>query len=263
MRAADLLAARSLDWIVPQWGAPSSVQGFVTTRNGPAGSGKAFEAGPARLDAIDARARSTITGHREFLQRLLPSAPIWLEQVHGREVVRIDHATLDRARREPPVADAAVTRLPDVPLAIRVADCLPVFLTDASGSVIGAAHAGWRGLSLGVLESTIAALDVEPASLRAWLGPAIGPEGFEVGADVVEAFVRADADAMRCFAPLREHKWLADLPQLARRRLAACGVEHVAGGDLCTWRDRTRFFSWRRDRTAQRMAAVLWRTARA
>src|SRR5918993_1011624 len=134
------------DWIVPQWEAPPNVHGFVTTRTRRGAATSDFDLGPARLDALDERRRATVARNREYLGALLPAAPVWLEQVHGRAVATIDATTLASARDEPPVADAAVTRVPEVPLAIRIADCMPVFLSDRDGGVIGAAHAGWRGL---------------------------------------------------------------------------------------------------------------------
>ena len=249
------------EWILPRWDAPPGVRGFVTTRVHPDARMTEFDMGPARLDALDEDRRAVVVANRAVLSSRLPGAPVWLEQTHGRDVAMIDARTLEASRAAPPVADAAVTRLLDVPLAIRVADCLPVFLADDDASVIGAAHAGWRGLAAGVLEATVASMDVAPASLGAWLGPAIGASAFEVGDDVVDAFVRDDPGARACFASLRAGKWLADLPALARRRLAACGVLRVRGGEACTWSDAARYFSWRRDRTPHRMAALLWRAS--
>ena len=259
MTIAERVASERLDWIVPAWDAPSNVHGVFTTRN--AGSDASFDLGPADVQALAREARSRIAANRALLGRVLPGQPVWLEQTHGRNVATIDASTLDTVRARPPVADAAVTRLPNVPLAIRVADCLPVFLTDDAGTLVAAAHAGWRGLAAGVLEAAVSAMAADVRSLRAWLGPAIGPTAFEVGEDVVDAFARDDRDALHWFAPLRDGKWLADLAGLARRRLQACGIDRVyGGGEHCTWNDATRFFSWRRDRTPHRMAAVVWRT---
>jgi hypothetical protein len=220
-------AAAPSEWILPQWDAPSNVHGFVTTRIRPDRPDTPFDLGPARLDAVDAQRRDAIIANRAFLAARLPSLPVWLEQTHGRDVAIIDDATLASFRTEPPVADAAITRLAGLPLAIRVADCLPVFFTDDAGSVIAAAHAGWRGLAAGVLEATVAGMFVQPASLRAWLGPAIGAEAFEVGEDVVEAFVANDRTALACFTATRAGKWNADLAALARRRLGALGIRRV------------------------------------
>jgi hypothetical protein len=139
-----------------------------------------------------------------------------------------------------------------------VADCLPVFLASRDGDRVGVAHAGWRGLAAGVVEGTVAALDCDPGKLVAWLGPAIGPRAFEVGGDVREAFVARDGGAADAFKPGREGRWLADLPALARRRLAASGVAEVSGGSLCTHSDPARFYSYRRDGATGRMAALAW-----
>ena len=228
------LAARNLDWIVPRWNGPARVQALFTTRNGGMSGGAA-----ATLD-------------------VLPSDPVWLAQVHGRDVVEIDERTLAGVRAAPPRADAAVTRVPSVVLSIQTADCLPVLFADRAGSVIGVAHAGWRGLAAGVLEATMASMRVPAADLSVWLGPAIGPRAFEVGPDVYAAYCDTDAGATHCFSLLREGKWLADLSGLARRRLALIGVHDVTVDGSCTYTDSGRFFSYRRDKHSGRMALVAW-----
>jgi hypothetical protein len=250
-------ARAGLDWIVPDWDAPANVHAFVTTRRG--GSAHAdVDLGPSHLDRVDALSRAAIVASRRRAEAFLPAAPVWLEQVHGCDVAVVDPHVLDVARAAPPVADAAVTRLPGVPLAIRVADCLPVFFADRRGTVVGAAHAGWRGLAAGVLEATIAAMDVPPSMLVAWLGPGIGARAFEVGDDVRDRFVAHEGATAAHFAPCGAGKWQADLPALARRRLAGSGVARVVGGDLCTFADAARFHSFRRDRTAARLGAFVW-----
>lgn len=263
MSLAQSFAAAGLDWLVPTWRTPSNVHGFVTTRNGGtrAGASMTLDLGPAHLNALDAAARDAIVANRALVSEFLPSPPIWLEQVHGNAAASIDAHTVDAARTDPPIADAAVTRLTDVPLAVRIADCLPVLLADDAGTVVAIAHAGWRGLAAGLLEATVAAMPAKPASLVAWLGPAIGPRAFEVGDDVRDAFGDHDPGALLHFARAREGKWMADLPALARRRLATVNVTQVAGGDQCTWSDASRFFSYRRDRTSARMAAFVWRSS--
>jgi hypothetical protein len=166
----------------------------------------------------------------------------------------------------PPVADAAVTRERGVVCAVLTADCLPVLFADRAGRAVGIAHAGWRGLAAGVLEATIAALaaqGVAPADLLVWLGPAIGPAAFEVGADVVAAFRATDPGAAASFVPQAGGKWHADLHALARRRLAAAGIGSVAGNVLCTYADPARFYSYRRERETGRMAAIVWLDATA
>ena len=221
-----------MSWITPDWKAPAGVVAVSTTREGEG----------------DERAR---------LASLFGSDPVQLRQVHGTHVVELDAGNRDDALAHPPQADAAITRTPGIAIAVRAADCLPVLFADRRGSVVAAAHAGWRGLAAGVLEATLRAMDVDAREVVAWIGPAIGPRRFEVGRDVYDAYVGAeDADAV-CFTPHREDKWLADLPGLARRRLARAGVHDVAGGTWCTVEDRSRFHSWRRDRSHGRMLTAI------
>ena len=183
---------------------------------------------------------------------LLPAEPAWLKQVHGTAVLEADHV------RGRPEADAAYTRSPGVVCVVGAADCLPVLLAQDDGSVVGAAHAGWRGLSAGVIESTLEAMQCVPARTVAWLGPAIGPRVYEVGEEVREAYLSRDASSSRAFTATRPGHWLLDLYAVARQRLAARGVQRVLGGDYCTFSDAARFHSFRRDRTTERMAALIW-----
>lgn len=257
-RLRQRVAAAGLDWIVAAWDAPPGVGALATTRNGgPAGDD--HDLGPARLDALDADAHAHVLASRARLDALLPAPALYAEQIHGCDVAVIDAATLDAARAHPPVADALVTRLPRVPLAIRVADCLPVLFAARSGAVVAAAHAGWRGLAAGVLEATVAALATPPEDVVAWLGPCIGPAAFEVGDDVRDAFGLTHAGDTRHFQALRPGKWLADLPALARARLARLGVSATGVAGACTHADAARFHSWRRDRSSRRLAACVWR----
>ena len=245
------------DWIVPTWDAPSRVQAFVTTRNGGVSRGAtaSLDVGHASLDETPAGERAAVVENRRRLQAFLPSPPVWLSQVHGRDVAKIGGDT----NAMPPRADAAVTREANVVLAVRVADCMPVLLADREASVVAAAHAGWRGLAAGVLENTLSAMACDPARIVAWLGPAIGRGAFEVGADVRDAFVDRDPGAQGAFVAKSQGKWLCELEALARMRLAQAGVRSVAGGGLCTYSDRARFFSYRRDGATGRMAAFIWR----
>ena len=235
------------DWIVPDWPAPARVQAFSTTRNDENGA-------PFDLPR-DARTRSA-AGER--LRRWLPSDPLWLKQVHGKAVLDADAASTAGDSRE---ADAVVTRRVHAVCAVLTADCVPVLFTDRAGSVVAAAHAGWRGLAAGVLEAALGVMRVDPREVLVWLGPAIGPSAFEVGADVLAAHCATDPGAVACFAPLRPGKWLADLYGLARLRLARAGVEAVYGGDRCTFSESTVFHSYRRDGAAAagRMTTVIWR----
>jgi polyphenol oxidase len=252
---AQAFAAQGLDWIVPSWSAPARAHAFMTTRNGGGGDGAraSLDVGGAH-DGDD----PAVVENRRRLAAFLPAPPVWLEQIHGRDVANVDAGNIAVLRATPARADALVTRLADVPLAIRVADCIPVLFAARDESVVAAAHAGWRGLAGGVVEATLAAMRVPPASVAAWLGPAIGAAAFEVGDDVRNAFTRDDAGARAHFAAGRDGRWQCDLRALARRRLAAAGVVEVAGDDACTHTGRARFFSYRRDGATGRMAAFVW-----
>ncbi len=237
------------DWIVPDWPAPARVRSLITTRRGGVSTGAhaSFNLGLRADD--DPRA---VAANRAALREHLPQDPVWLKQVHGASAVRADAVT------DSPEADAAYTRRAETVCAVMVADCMPVLLCDTQASVVAIAHAGWRGLSAGVIENTIAAMGVKANDLLAFLGPAIGPAAFEVGADVRDAFLAADAAAAAAFTPHREGKWLADLFLLGGQRLARAGVHRIYGGGLCTFSDPARFYSYRRDRTTGRMAALIW-----
>jgi YfiH family protein len=181
----------------------------------------------------------------------LPSEPVWLEQVHGARVLDLD--------TEPVApADGAVTARPGIVCTVMTADCLPVLFADRRGTRVGVAHAGWRGLLHGVLPAAVAKLGGEAAEIVAWLGPAIGPAAFEVGADVREAFVGAVAAAERHFVPNARGRWQADLYGLARDSLAAAGLHAIYGGSFCTFSETERFFSHRREAPCGRMAALIW-----
>jgi len=237
------------DWIVPDWPAPPGVKSLITTRNGgiSAGAYASFNLGLRTGDD-----EATVHANRQLLRAWLPQDPKWLRQVHGAEVVVADSLA------EIPEADASIARNTGTVCAVMIADCMPVLLCDESGSVVGIAHAGWRGLSSGVIENTVGMMGVAPGRLLAWLGPAIGPGAFEVGDDVRDAFVIHDPAATIAFMPYRQGKWLADLFKLAHQRLARCGVRQVFGGGLCTHHDPARFYSYRRDPVTGRMAALIW-----
>lgn len=257
---SERLAAAGLDWVVPQWPAPRAVQAFFTTRNAVGRRGghtSSLDVGSPSV-ASGAATDEAIAENRRIVQAFLPSTPIWLDQVHGATVIDIDRSGRSSDDRWPR-ADATVTRATDVVLAIRVADCLPALFTAADGSVIGAAHAGWRGLAAGVLESTVAAMGCNPSDILAWLGPCIGAAAYEVGDDVRDAFVTRDTEAASAFERGRPGKWQANLEALARRRLAEAGVVAMTSAGMCTASDPARFFSFRRDGTSGRMAAFIWR----
>jgi YfiH family protein len=245
------------------------VQALSTTRNGgvSVGARASLDLGAAK-PPHDA-ARAAVLENRNRLAQFLPSPPIWLSQVHAADVTVIDGANVAALASSPPTADAAVTRTEGTVLGVRTADCLPVLFADRAGTVIGAAHGGWRGLAAGVLEATVRAMHVPPREIVAWLGPAFGPRKFEVGRDVVDAFCATDPAAAACFTPHRdgarlaadrEEKWLADLYRLARHRLGREGITAIAGGGYCTMTEAGRFFSYRRDKDAGRMATLIWLT---
>lgn len=244
------------DWIVPDWPAPANVHAFMTTRAGGVSQPPYDSMNPA--SHVGDRTEA-VAENRRILRADLPAEPLWLNQVHGSCVA-------ERAESaEPPCADAGIARQAGEVRAVLTADCLPVLLCDRAGTVVAAAHAGWRGLAGGVLEETIGAMRAPPGELLAWLGAAIGPDEFEVGDEVRLAFMDRHPLAAVAFRPAlpgtldeAPRKWLADIYALARIRLAAAGVEAVYGGGLCTVRDGRRFFSYRRDGTTGRMASLIW-----
>lgn len=192
-----------------------------------------------------------VAANRARLREQLPAEPGWLRQVHSARVVELGR---DVSRE----ADASFSREAGQVCAVLTADCLPVLFCDQAGSVVAAAHAGWRGLAGGVLEATVAAMRVPPAQILAWMGAAIGPQAFEVGDDVREAFVSQHPATAGAFVPHASGKWLADIYALARIRLAATGVHAVYGGGRCTVSEADRFFSYRRDGVTGRMATLIW-----
>jgi polyphenol oxidase len=251
---AQRVTAAGLDWIVPEWPLPPGMHALMTTRNGGVSGGSLAT---MNLGAQVGDSAVALAENRRRLRSFLPAEPRWLAQVHGNAVavhgIRPDAATV--------TADAAVTCEQNVVCAILTADCLPVVLADRRGTVVGVAHAGWRGLAAGILESTVAemtALGAHAGNLVAWLGPAIGPAAFEVGEDVREALSKGNHDVDAHVVGRATGKWHADLYGLARQRLADCGVKPVGGGGFCTKTDAARFFSWRRDRECGRMAALAW-----
>jgi YfiH family protein len=243
-------------WFEADWPAPPRVRALSTLR-GTAGEGGASRPPFAHFnlgDHVGDDALAVAENRRHLkLQARLPAEPSWLRQVHGVAV-----ADLDRAGPYG-TADAAVARGPGKVCAILTADCLPVVLTTDSGDRVAAAHAGWRGLAAGVIEATVRVLDVPAGELLAWLGPAIGPRHFEVGAEVREAFLKADPGAVVAFEPNSRGRFMADLPQLARRRLENLGVSRIYGGGECTFAQADRYYSHRREGITGRQATLIWR----
>ncbi len=263
------------DWLTPDWPAPAGVRAICTTRAG----GQS----PPPYDSLNLGDHvgddpTAVQANRAALRQAMAAHPVFLQQVHGTKVLGVDAATTDGVQ-----ADACLTTQPGLACTIMVADCLPVLFTNTQGSVVAAAHAGWRGLAglhgPGVLEHTIQAflaaarmdtarptiktIAFESSEIMAWLGPCIGPEAFEVGPEVRAAFVAHEPQAAGLFKPHGTGKWLANLPGLARQRLAAMGVTQIYGNDgsaaWCTAGNPLRFFSHRRDGVSGRLAACIWR----
>ena len=243
-------------WFDADWPAPPGVRALTTLRSGGGVSPPPFDRFNLGLRCGDDPALAQHNRDRLAAWLALPSSPHWLRQVHGTGVLRFGAAPAPGA--EEPEADAAVTSTPGVVLAILTADCLPVVFAARDGSEVAAAHAGWRGLAAGMLEATVAAMRTPPARLLAWLGPAAGPQAYEIGAEVREAFIGRDPEAAAAFVPTRPGHWRVDLYALARRRLAAAGVAEIHGGGLCTISDPARFFSHRRDGRSGRLATLAW-----
>jgi len=242
--------------LVPDWPAPKAVHAAFTLRGGGV-SAPPYDSLNVGAHVGDEAAAVAENRQRVSAHLKLPLEPLWLEQVHGIEVLDLD-AARSAASAAAPTADAAIARGAGNVCVMQVADCMPVLFASRDGSAVAAAHAGWRGLAGGVLEATVARLGVAPGKLIAWLGPAIGPRHFEVGGEVRAAFLRHDAGASEAFHLNARGRWQCDLGALARRRLGALGVTAVFGGAWCTYADAARFFSYRRDGQCGRMAALIW-----
>jgi polyphenol oxidase len=220
--------------IEPDWPSPAGVKAIITTR----------ALGDVKTPAAQAKLRA-----------LLPSAPVWLKQVHGTLAIDAARVTVNTV----PEADASFTTQLRVVCTVMAADCMPVLLAASDGSAVAAAHAGWRGLCGGIIEKTVDRMHVPAAKLVAYLGPAIGPRAYEVGTEVRDAFLAHDPQAQSAFVPTRPGHWLLDLYAVARQRLATAGVTAVYGGTACTYSEAETYFSFRRDKAMQRMAACIWR----
>ena len=249
----------AIELLIPDWaGMPANVGALSTTRRGgvsatPYDDGEG--GGGLNLGMHVGDDPACVLRNRALLRALLPAEPAWLMQVHGTDV--LDASTIESGAR----ADACIATQPGVVCAIQTADCLPVLFCDSGGRVVGAAHAGWRGLAHGVLQNTVMRMRAAGAEeILAWLGPAIGPQQFEVGIDVRDAFTERDAGMSIAFTPIaaRPGKYLADIYLLARNTLASVGVTRVYGGGLCTVTDAGRFYSYRRDAITGRMASLIW-----
>jgi hypothetical protein len=242
-------------WLEADWPAPPGVR-VISTYRGEDFTGVS-QAPYASLNLGDhvGDDPSAVTENRRRLSAAagLPSQPSWLAQVHGTNVVDLDASSPDGP------ADAAIARRAGAVCAILSADCLPIVLATESGDAVAAAHAGWRGLAAGVIQSTVRSLAVPPEQLLAWLGPAISPEHFEVGPEVREAFLLRDLQAGNAFQPNARGRFMADLGVLARQQLKALGIERIYGGGECTYARADRYFSYRRDGVTGRQATLIWR----
>jgi len=240
-----------IEVIEPGWSVHPRVRAAFTLRYGGVSVGPfaSLNLGAHVGDAPRAVAENRL----RMRQRLhLPAEPTWLQQIHGTAVVNLDEGGV------PGAADAALTRQSGRVCVIQVADCLPVLFAAMDGSAIAAAHAGWRGLAAGVLESTVRSLGMRAEQLCAWIGPGIGPRHFEVGAEVRAAFLAGDLAAEASFEANERGRWQCHLSALARRRLSALGIREISGAEHCTYADPERFFSYRRDGQCGRMAALVW-----
>ncbi|WP_407733132.1 peptidoglycan editing factor PgeF [Pseudomonas citronellolis] len=238
-------------WLIPDWPAPANVRACVSTRAGGVSQAPfdSFNLGDHVGDDPAA-----VAENRRRLEQAQGCRPAWLSQVHGIEVVEADPSRVA-------TADASWSATPGIACAVLTADCLPALFCDRAGTRVAAAHAGWRGLAGGVLEATLDRLAVPAAEMLVWLGPAIGPQAFEVGPEVREAFMADHAEAAAAFVPsVNAGRYMADIYQLARIRLAARGVTAVYGGGLCTFSDTERFYSYRRNPRTGRQASLVWLT---
>ncbi|MCU6668664.1 polyphenol oxidase [Enterobacteriaceae bacterium H4N4] len=237
--------------IVPEWPMPKGVAACSSTRIGGVSKGawESLNLGAHCGDNLD---HVEVNRQRMFAAGQLPSKPIWLEQVHGSDVLKLVGEPYASKR-----ADASYSNTPGTVCAVMTADCLPVLFCNKAGTEVAAAHAGWRGLCAGVLEETVACFADSADNIIAWLGPAIGPQAFEVGPEVRAAFIEKDPQAERAFHPAGD-KFMADIYLLARQRLLNMGVTQIYGGDRCTFTETGDFFSYRRDKTTGRMASFIW-----
>ena len=238
-------------FIFPDWPAPKNIRAAVTTRlNG-------VSQVPYASFNLASHVGDDLTAVHENRTHLrtalaLPAEPLWLKQVHGITVVDAAQGGVE------PEADGAFCSQPGVVCAVLTADCLPILICNWQGTKVAALHAGWRGLAGGVIEAGVKALSESGNELLAWLGPAIGPEKFEVGAEVRSAFLQYDPHAASAFRATRDGKYLADIYMLARQRLQKLGLAAVYDGGFCTVTDAARFFSYRRDGVTGRMATLIW-----
>lgn len=237
--------------LTPDWPVPKHIKAFTTTRlngfsNDPYAS---FNLGDHVGDNHE-----HVLQNRDSLKKILnlPAEPLWLNQTHSTDIFNVDHDI------KPQNADGSYTASKNIVCAVLTADCLPILLCDQSGRQIAAVHAGWRGLAAGVIESALNCFNHSDEKIIAWIGPAIGQTFYEVGDDVRDKFLEINADFAKGFQPYKQSKWLANMNLLARQRLEKAGVSAIYGGNLCTFSDAERFFSFRREGKTGRMASLIW-----
>lgn len=232
----------NIHYIKPDWPVPASIQAFTTVRR--VWGGQRLSEGNECQEQENAALQSLLN---------LPGEPVWLKQVHGKEVIEA------RAANRYQMADASYSRVPHQVCVVMTADCLPILICDQHASCVAAIHAGWRGLAQGIIGATLQCLNIPSNDVRVWLGPAIGQQKFEVGEDVYTQFTAQDAQTSRAFTPLNKDKWLANLYELARMQLHQRGVHHIYGGQYCTYTQEDLFYSYRRDKgKTGRMASLIW-----
>ncbi|MDD9998850.1 MAG: peptidoglycan editing factor PgeF [Rhodospirillaceae bacterium] len=256
--------------IQPDWPAPARVRAASTLRVGGVSRGSYASLNLSMGVGDD---EANVARNRRILSEMLnlPAEPLWIRQIHGTTVLNLDESDLPAAtqhleqrstgpssRNQPVAADGAVTSNSRQPCVVLTADCLPVLFCDTTGTRVAAAHAGWRGLAGGVLESAVRCMGVDPGQLLTWIGPGISQQAYEVGEDVLEQFVESNPNAVAYFTGNANGRWQADLYGLARLRLRTAGVEKIYGGGLCTHSDSERFFSHRREAPCGRMATLIW-----
>jgi len=236
-------------WIAADWPAPANIKAGTTTRVGGVSQGQYASFNLAQHVEDDIAA---VEQNRRQLAEWfgMSSEPRWLNQVHGCDVSTDDLATSN--------ADAIVTSVANQVCAVMTADCLPVLFCDREGTCVAAAHAGWRGLAAGVIEHTLDKMPVNREQILVWLGPAIGPDAFEVGSEVKDVFLGKSTDLDAAFRPRSEGKWLMDIYLVARIQLKQLGIGNVYGGGFCTYKEAERFYSFRRDKQTGRMASLIW-----
>lgn len=238
-------------WLTPDWPAPSGIHAATTLRTGGVSLPPYQSLNPAAHvgDNID-----SINKNRQRISDMLhlPTDPLWLEQIHSNQVIEVNANSMSGQ-----IADAAYTKDSGVVCAVMTADCLPLLVCSSDAKTIAAIHAGWRGLLSGIIGNTLAAMNCD--NYWVWLGPAIGPNCFEVGPEVREAFIQKSAEFSNAFRSQKNGKWLADIYQLAKIELTGLGVTAIYGGNFCTVTDSQRFYSYRRDQQTGRMATLIWR----